>query len=102
MHLTYRGQSYEAYTTPIEAVLTEETTITFLGQKSIKKQYQVEQPPQAPQELIFLGQTYVRGKSGQTQFCQPRPGERVMNSRQALQLLRSRAVSQRHPAFRGS
>jgi hypothetical protein len=51
---------------------------------------------------VSLGQTDVHDENEQTQFCQPRPGERVVNSRQALQLQRSRAASQRHPAFRGS
>ena len=100
MHLSFLGKSYEVHTPAIEVTATEETA-TFMGKPYVRKQYQVEQPQSAPAELTFMGQRYVRAETTEPEAYKPRPGERVMDGRQLLQLSRSRATG-RHPAFRGS
>ena len=101
MQLTYRGQTYQTSSPAIEAVSTEEV-ITYRGQQYVRKQYQVEQPALHADELTFLGQRYIRDSSSSPLPCKPRPGERIINGRQLLQMQRSRVVGRRHPAFRGS
>lgn len=99
MQLSFLGQTYEINFTPIEMAETSETG-TFMGQTYVRRQPQVEPPQQAPEELIFMGQRYTRTDASQSLPCKPRPGDRTANSRQALQLERSRWSGRRHSAFR--
>jgi hypothetical protein len=101
MQLSYRGQSYEAYFPTIEMTETPETG-TFMGQPYSLKQYQVECPPQAPEELFFMGQSYVRSGNSEPQAYKPRPGEKAVNGRRLLQMRRGRGTGRCHHAFRGS
>lgn len=59
MRLSFLGQSYEAINPAIEATTTQET-ITFLGRRSVVKQYSVTQRHQPAQELTYRGQHYLR------------------------------------------
>jgi len=101
MHLTYRGQAHHRYA-PTVATTELPETATFLGRSYHRNQQSVGQPSSPPEELQFMGQRYRRVENGQPLPCKPRPGERMVNSRQLLQLRRSRLNGRRHPAFRGS
>lgn len=84
MELQYRGITYTPTT---EAIDTSDSSLTgcYRGQVVIFKTSQPQTA--AATELTYRGITY-----------NPRTGERVVNSRLTLQLLRTR--SRRHPAFR--
>ncbi|WP_017297011.1 DUF4278 domain-containing protein [Nodosilinea nodulosa] len=58
MQLTYRGQSYEASTSSVEATPTGETA-TFMGRPYARKQFSVTQRQQ-PAELTYRGVHYAR------------------------------------------
>lgn len=59
MKLSFLGQSYEASTSTIDPVETDET-LTFLGKRYNRKQYNVSQRQHLPIELTFLGRHYIR------------------------------------------
>ncbi|HSM82717.1 MAG TPA: DUF4278 domain-containing protein [Nodosilinea sp.] len=58
MQLTYRGQSYEASTSAVDAISTGETA-TFMGRPYARKQFTVTQRQQ-PAELTYRGVHYSR------------------------------------------
>lgn len=59
MQLSFLGKAYETTPSTIDGVPTEET-LTFLGKRYNRKQYNVPQRTEAPRELTFLGRHYTR------------------------------------------
>lgn len=59
MELTYRGKSYESFTSDIEATLTGETA-TFLGKSYSIKTYNVAQRQQQKTDMTYRGVHYTR------------------------------------------
>jgi len=99
MQLTFLGQTYEVHLPPVKVSETSETA-NFMGQSYPRRQYQLEQPPHPPAELMFMGQRYIRAETPQPLPNRPRPGEQRVDGRCTLQLQRSRAANKQHPAFR--
>ncbi len=88
MQLQYRGNTYHSDYATIEAPKLP-VFGTYRGQRT---SFSEPQPGHSiTEELTYRGISYMP--------CKPRPGERILGSRQALQILRKR--SYRHPAFRG-
>jgi hypothetical protein len=79
MQLIYRGQTYEVHPIPVKAIETEEMGRS-MGKPYALKHYLVEQPEQAPEELTFMGQRYVRASEPLPLPHRPRPGEKLVNS----------------------
>ncbi|MBD0334287.1 MAG: DUF4278 domain-containing protein [Cyanobacteria bacterium Co-bin13] len=59
MNLSYRGVTYNPSAPSVETRLSEETS-TFLGVRYSRKQPQVAERSQFPEELTFLGRRYTR------------------------------------------
>lgn len=59
MKLSFLGQSYEVSPSNVDAIETPET-LTFLGKRYNRKQYNIAQRQDTPIELTFLGHRYIR------------------------------------------
>ena len=81
----------------VNDVVESKQEATFLGRKA-NVTSSVKTPVSLPEEIQFRGHHVNSGFAG----YKPRPGERSVNGRLALQLVRSRSAGRKYPAFRSA
>ncbi|PSN11352.1 hypothetical protein C7293_24650 [filamentous cyanobacterium CCT1] len=59
MKLSFLGHSYEASTTEVDTIETQ-STVSFLGRRSVVKHHHIANRSQPSEELTFLGHRYTR------------------------------------------